>query len=352
MKKKIVNVLNWLKSRKTAFLSCFMVVCVGCSVLAASRSIKRANAQTYSKNERSFVVQTYLPPALFYPASGGDRAMFVFATPMTFYIRSSCFSFSTGSENVDFSPNSNLSNYQDYRTQFLHDTRGNPAVQLEIKPVRAWFGAFSHTDPLFTWDNLFTRAIRDEYNVDVLYYNTVVVGGTVDSDIGYFDNNSARYVFDFRHKDNSKYDCSFSFIVSSMNVVRNTYGFKLSSNKDVGSGYEILNYFTVTTSIINVSAENQYEQGYSDGKTAGQIEGEQIGYIAGKTAGLTEGEQIGYNKGLNEKLQKITPWQTIVDGVNSFLNIELLPGVKVSVIISVCFGLVLLGLAIKVFLGG
>lgn len=90
------------------------------------------------------------------------------------------------------------------------------------------------------------------------------------------------------------------------------------------------------------------ELGYDDGFRDGADEGDQVGYERGKA----EGEDIGYQRGINERLEDITPWQHIVSAVNNFLNIQILPNVRISLVLSVSFGLILLGFAIKIFLGG
>lgn len=348
MKQKMINVLNWLKSRKTAFLSCLLVVCLGCSVLAVSRSNKTAKAAVNNVTERSYLIQTYLAPTLLYPRGSG--AMFTFACSLSFYVRPEGFAWSSGAENKIIK-SSNFDSYVDYESQFLYDTRGNPAVILTVQQVRAYLSSFVVRGSM-SWTDFYNRLMRNEFTLVLTYYNIILNGSTVDSSAKYNTGNYAYFTFGFVHNDNSKYDCSFTFYLSSMNSVKNTYSVRLTNNVNASSDYQILRYYTVNTSIINVATDNQYEQGYTDGKNAGFTEGEQIGYNNGKTAGLTEGEQIGYNKGLNEKLQNITPWQTIVDGVNSFLNIQVFPGVKLSVIISVGFGVILLGFAIKIFLGG
>lgn len=349
MKQKMINVLNLLKSRKTAFLSCLLVVCLGCSVLAVSRSNKSAKAAVNNVTERSFLIQTYLAPTLLYPRGSG--AMFTFACSLSFYVRPDGFAWSSGSEN-SMIKSSNFDSYVDYESQFLYDTRSDPAVILTVQQVRAYVTKFNVSDSSLSWTDFYNRLMRNEYTLNVTYYNTVINGSTVNTSAKFFEGNSANFLFFFTHNDNVKYNCFFTFYLSSMNTVRNTYSVRLTNNLNATDEFQILRYYTVNTSIINVATDNQYEQGYTDGKNAGFTEGEQKGYQDGKTAGLTEGEQIGYDKGLNEKLQNITPWQTIVDGVNSFLGVELLPGVKVSVIFSVGFGLILLGLAIKIFLGG
>lgn len=69
-------------------------------------------------------------------------------------------------------------------------------------------------------------------------------------------------------------------------------------------------------------------------------------------SGFQDGYNRGYNKGVNEKFSDITPWQYVVSGVNDFLSIKLFGDVSISTILSIAFGCILLGFAIKIFLGG
>lgn len=346
MKQKMINVLNWLKSRKTAFLSCLLVVCVGCTVLAVSRSNKTAKAEVIKRDETAFSIQTFLPPVLAYPYNA-QVSLLQMACPLTFYVRSEGFAFTSGAE-YRYITADKFTTYVDYSTYFY--ARDNSNYRLVISPIRGFVNMFNNS---LSWQDFYFRCMKNEYSLTLQYINQVIKGTSVSSTANYNGNNSAFYRFNFVHNDNSKYNFTFAFYLSSMNsVASSATNFKLTNQKGLTDDYQIAYYYTVFTSIVNVSTDNQYQQGYNDGKTAGLTEGEQKGYQDGKTAGLAEGEKIGYDKGLNDKLQNITPWQIIVDGVNSFLGVELLPGVKVSVILSVGFGLVLLGLAIKIFLGG
>lgn len=347
MKQKMINVLNWLKSRKTAFLSCLLVVCVGCTVLAVSRSNKTAKANVYNRDETAFQVQTYLPPVLFFTSSTYSSSMGM-VCPLTFYIRSEGLAFSTGAEYryIEFA---NMSTPSDFSTYFYR--RDGDSYALVINDVRAYIDMFTNSS---TWNDFYFRCLKKEFTLSVQYINRVIYDSTLPDASKFHLNNSAFYRFTFTHKDNPNYNYTFGFYLSSLSrLPSSSYGqFKLTNVKGLSDDYQIAYYYTVTTSIINVSSDKQYEQGYNDGKSAGLLEGEQKGYLDGKNVGLSEGEKIGYDKGLNEKLQNITPWQAIVDGVNSFVNIEVLPGVKLSVILSIGFGLILMGVVIKVFLGG
>ena len=113
------------------------------------------------------------------------------------------------------------------------------------------------------------------------------------------------------------------------------------------SGQDEFFSYVVTYNGLSTSSQ-EYQAGYQ----AGQTEGYNRGYNIGNTAGQIEGYNRGFDVGVSQKLSDITPWQVIVDGVNSFLNIEVLPSVKLSIILSVAFGIILLGFVIKIFLGG
>ena len=124
------------------------------------------------------------------------------------------------------------------------------------------------------------------------------------------------------------------------------------SSKPYPSNYS--NYFYVSSQdqyfsyVVTYNGLSTTSQEYNAGYQAGTADGYNTGFSAGETTGYNK----GYNVGVNTSLSKVTPWNIIVDGVNSFLNIEVLPSVKISVILSVGFGVILLGFAIKIFLGG
>lgn len=88
----------------------------------------------------------------------------------------------------------------------------------------------------------------------------------------------------------------------------------------------------------------KYNDGYNAGYGVGRVDGETLGY--------NNGYDKGYNVGISESFRNATPWTIIVDGVNNFLKIDILPGVSLSVILSISFGIILLGFVMKIFLGG
>lgn len=147
-----------------------------------------------------------------------------------------------------------------------------------------------------------------------------------------------------------------------------TYGFKfvysngfilyvsLISNTSVGFEQQI-NFFSNSFYNLNASAVtvDAYNRGLEQGLLRGQADLEDLvreARLEGYNNGLTEGEEIGYQRGLDIALEDISPFNVIVSGVNSFLRTEILPGVQLTIILSVGFGLLLLGFAIKIFLGG
>lgn len=121
----------------------------------------------------------------------------------------------------------------------------------------------------------------------------------------------------------------------------NSYSYDSSTDSNDFFSY-VITYNGLSTS------SQEYQAGYQAGKS----EGYSTGYSAGNTAGEKTGYNTGYQAGLSANLDSVTPWQHIVNAVDWFFKIEILPGVKISLILSVGFGVLMLGFAIKVFLGG
>lgn len=91
---------------------------------------------------------------------------------------------------------------------------------------------------------------------------------------------------------------------------------------------------------------------YQRGYLCGYDNGYSKGYELGDTNGYTRGDSVGYQRGVNESLDNITPWGYIVNAVDWFFKIEIMPGVKLSLIFSIGFGVLMLGFVLKIFLGG
>lgn len=103
-----------------------------------------------------------------------------------------------------------------------------------------------------------------------------------------------------------------------------------------------------------------YDKGYEVGKTDGEKLGYDNGYAEGKENGIESGRydgiqigrEEGYNVGVSVKYADISPLQQVANAVTSLMSIEVLPGIKFTYIFYLGFGVLLLGLIIKIFLGG
>lgn len=60
----------------------------------------------------------------------------------------------------------------------------------------------------------------------------------------------------------------------------------------------------------------------------------------------------GYNKASTTRLEDLTPFGMIKKGVDDILNIQLMPGLKLSTLFSIAIGLIFMGIIMKLFLGG
>lgn len=157
-----------------------------------------------------------------------------------------------------------------------------------------------------------------------------------------------------------------SFSASSVVHLRPVYsnGFSFGIVLDF-SGFNVsvfpldfFNYVIQSSSnfvFYNTSETGLTAEAYERGKLAGMADTEDLvreARLEGYNNGRAEGEDIGYQRGLDTSLEDISPFNVIVSGVNSFLRTEILPGVQLTIILSVAFGILLLGFAIKIFLGG
>lgn len=75
-------------------------------------------------------------------------------------------------------------------------------------------------------------------------------------------------------------------------------------------------------------------------------------YNTGYNKGYNNGYNNGYNVGVDDGFGATTPFDVFVDTVERFLNIELFGFFKISHLLYLTFGMILLGIVIKVFLGG
>lgn len=77
-----------------------------------------------------------------------------------------------------------------------------------------------------------------------------------------------------------------------------------------------------------------------------------VGYTDGYNYGYDSGYRLGYNSGVTDGFGATTPFDVFVDSIERFLNIELFGFFKISSLFYITFGLIMLGIVIKVFLGG
>lgn len=93
--------------------------------------------------------------------------------------------------------------------------------------------------------------------------------------------------------------------------------------------YELRCLFSSANDFTETPSEDSYEQGYQDGYTAGETSGYNQGYTAGETAGYNQGYLDGLDDGAgsNVNFQYI---ESVLTLIGNFLNIEILPNIKLS----------------------
>lgn len=78
----------------------------------------------------------------------------------------------------------------------------------------------------------------------------------------------------------------------------------------------------------------------------------QQSYSNGFGVGYSQGYDVGYEEGLVTAGVDTTPFGVLVNSVNSFLKIDIFGNVSIADLLSIAFGLIMLGIVIKIFLGG
>ena len=93
--------------------------------------------------------------------------------------------------------------------------------------------------------------------------------------------------------------------------------------------YELKCLFSSANDFTETPSGDSYEQGYQDGYTAGQTAGYNQGYSEGQTAGYNQGYLDGLDdgSGSNVNFQYI---ESVLTLIGNFLNIEILPNIKLS----------------------
>ena len=68
--------------------------------------------------------------------------------------------------------------------------------------------------------------------------------------------------------------------------------------------------------------------------------------------GYDVGYEKGYGVGIEETLSDISPWEVLVDGLDSFFNMRLFGSISIGTIFKIVVSTLLIGFIIKIFLGG
>lgn len=108
-------------------------------------------------------------------------------------------------------------------------------------------------------------------------------------------------------------------------------------------------YWIPDTITVPFAGGNEYGAGYAIGELRGFANGEAYGYQNGYHDGFYFGEQQGINTALGD----INPFAFVLDTADRFFEISPFGNnITFGYILSIGFGLVLIGITIKVFLGG
>lgn len=103
-------------------------------------------------------------------------------------------------------------------------------------------------------------------------------------------------------------------------------------------------------------SSGDYNVGYSDGYEVGYNTGYDLGFNVGSTNQNETVYENGYNNGYiagsQVALEDVNPFNAVLLFVDSFLNVKLFNTISLGTILSLVFGLVMVGIVIKVFLGG
>lgn len=93
-----------------------------------------------------------------------------------------------------------------------------------------------------------------------------------------------------------------------------------------------------------------YDSGWNDGFNYGMSLSDDEKIANSYDNGYSAGYNIGYSKGLNSSLSDISPFAVLVNGVDNFMQIKIFgTSITLGLILSLCFGFVLLGVAFKIF---
>lgn len=224
------------------------------------------------------------------------------------------------------------------QSPFFKTTDGSTPISPSVSDVFGYGGFISATSK--SADYIYDNLINGNYAITSVSLSIIILPRSSTE----WDNYSQYSVtFMSNNVDLNPLDTTFTFVRgdSSSPFPSGFKEFRYYSSED--------DYFSYVVTYNGLATSSQeYQAGFLDGQQSGT----KTGYDTGYKAGFSAGDTAGYNRGVNEKFSDITPWQTIVNGVDSFFKIEILPKVSIALILSVGFGCILLGMAIKIFLGG
>ena len=317
---------------------CFALFAVALPFTRSSGNLRVSAASTPAAvPEKSYIISFNISPSLYCSWAQFSEPVTTLLTSPTVYISDSGFYVGFGANIYNITNASNDNSAIHCESYFYRYTGSAGQVVNPTVPDKFGFSARLGSAAAYTPSE---------------FYSKLIAGDLVISNIKY-DNVCVRY-------SDTEYDNYFSYTIqcpNDMGVNFNAlivYCYRQDTlSKDfegfTASSYDTNFPFTYVITYNGLSTSSQeYQAGYIDGQQSGS----KSGYDTGYKAGFSAGDTAGYNRGVNEKFSDITPWQTIVNGVDSFFKIEILPKVSIALILSVGFGCILLGMAIKIFLGG
>ena len=124
------------------------------------------------------------------------------------------------------------------------------------------------------------------------------------------------------------------------------------SSSDISLNSDDLNYRFWDYADSDLSYHNGYNVGYKNGESAGYKKGLSDGNISGEA--YQNGYDSGYEKGLAEgskiSLSDVTPWDILVNGLDSFFNIKLFGTISIGTIFRITVSTLLICFVIKIFI--
>ena len=324
---------------------CFALLSVALPFSRSRRNLTvSAAATTVVVPDNSYIVSLSRPPAFYVGWANYNLVTTLTVAPTLFISRSGFYCsfggtlYSLAIANGTWSGHTAPPNSTYIQSPFFKTTDGSTPISPSVNDVFGYAGFISATSKSaeYIYDNL----INGNYSITSVSLSIII---------------SPRSSTEWDNY--SQYSITYMSNNVGLNPLDTTFTFvRNESSSPFPSGFKEFRYYSSEDSyfsyVVTYNGLSTSSQEYQAGYLAGQTEGYNRGYNIGNTDGQMEGYNRGFDVGVSQKLSDVTPWQVIVDGVNGFLNIEVLPSVKLSIILSVAFGIILLGFVIKIFLGG